>query len=97
MQYSQVLRNIHTSLRSVHSKLLRQNRYVDGQKWVCMGAHSACNTQRSGAQPHADLNVNFNQSTSAKPVMTQLQNSLVALVNMDIFQMTLKFSSLTVH
>ena len=30
-----------------------------------------------------------NPSTSAKPFMTQLQNLFVALVNMDIFQMTL--------
>ena len=28
--------------------------------------------------------------------MTQLQNLFVALVNMDIFQMTLKFSLLTI-
>ena len=34
----------------------------------------------------------LNPSTSAKPVMTKLKNLLVALVNMDIFQMTLKFS-----
>ena len=35
-------------------------------------------------------------STSAKPVMTKLQNLFVTLVNMDIFQMTLKFSLFTV-
>ena len=39
----------------------------------------------------------FNPSTSAKPVKTKLQNLFVALVNMDTFQMTLKFSLLTVE
>ena len=34
--------------------------------------------------------------TSAKPVTTKLQNLLVASVNMDIFQITLKFSLFTV-
>ena len=38
----------------------------------------------------------LNPSTSAKPVMTKLQNLFVALVNMDIFQMTLKLSLFTV-
>ena len=33
--------------------------------------------------------------TFAKPFMTELQNLFVALVNMDIFQMTLKFSLFT--
>ena len=37
-----------------------------------------------------------NPSTSAKPVMTKLQNLFVALVNMDNFQMTLKLSLFTV-
>ena len=34
----------------------------------------------------------LNLSASVKPFMTKLQNVFVALVNMDIFQMTLKFS-----
>ena len=34
----------------------------------------------------------LNPSTSAKLVMTKFQNLFVALVNMDIFQMTLKLS-----
>ena len=38
----------------------------------------------------------LNPSTSAGPVMTKLQNLLAVLVNMDIFQMTPKFSQLTV-
>ena len=38
----------------------------------------------------------LNLSTFAKPVMTKLQNLFVALVNMDIFQMTLKFCLFTV-
>ena len=38
----------------------------------------------------------LNPSTSAKPVMTKLQYLLVASVNIDIFQMTLKFSLFTV-
>ena len=38
----------------------------------------------------------LNPSTSAKPVMTKLQNLFVALVNMDIFQMTLKLRLFTV-
>ena len=38
----------------------------------------------------------LNPSTSAKPVMTTLQNLFVALVNMDIFQMTLKLRLFTV-
>ena len=39
---------------------------------------------------------NLNPSTSAKPVMTKLQNLFIALVNMDIFQMTPKLSLFTV-
>ena len=38
----------------------------------------------------------LNPSTSAKTVMTKLQNLFVALVNMDTFQMTLKLSLFTV-
>ena len=38
----------------------------------------------------------LNPSTYAKLVMTKLQNLFVALVNMDIFQMTLKLSLFTV-
>ena len=38
----------------------------------------------------------LNPSTSAKPFMTKLQNLFVVLINMDIFQMTLKFSLFTV-
>ena len=38
----------------------------------------------------------WNPPTSAKPAMTKLQNLFVALVKMDICQMTLKFSLLTV-
>ena len=38
----------------------------------------------------------LNPSTSAKPVMTKLQNLFVALVNMDIFQMALKLRLFTV-
>ena len=38
----------------------------------------------------------LNPSTSAKPIMTKLHNIFVALVNMDIFQMTLKLSLFTV-
>ena len=34
----------------------------------------------------------LNPSTSANPFMTKLQNLFVALVNMDVFQMILKFS-----
>ena len=37
-----------------------------------------------------------NPSASAKPAMTKLENLFVALVDMDIFEMTLKFSLLTV-
>ena len=39
----------------------------------------------------------LNPSTSAKPLVTKLQNLFVALLNMDIFQMTLKFSLFTVY
>ena len=38
----------------------------------------------------------LNPSTSVKAVMIKLQNLFIALVNMDIFQMTLKLSLLTV-
>ena len=38
----------------------------------------------------------LNPSTSAKPVMPKLQNVFVALVNMDILQMTLKLSLFSV-
>ena len=34
----------------------------------------------------------INPSTPTKPVMPKLQNLFVALINMDSFQMTLKFS-----
>ena len=34
----------------------------------------------------------LNPSTSVKPVMTKFQILFIALINMDIFQMTLKFS-----
>ena len=40
--------------------------------------------------------LNLNLPTSAKPVMTKLQNVFVALVNLDIFQIALKFSLSTV-
>ena len=36
-------------------------------------------------------------STSAKPVMARFPNVLVALASTDIFQMTLKFSLLTLN
>ena len=38
----------------------------------------------------------LNTSTSPKPVMTKLQNLSAALLNMVIFQMTIKFSLFTV-
>ena len=38
----------------------------------------------------------INPSTSAKPFMTKLQILYVELVNMDIYQMTLKFSLFTI-
>ena len=38
----------------------------------------------------------LNPSTSPKPVMTKLQNVIVALVNMNIFQMILTFGLFTV-
>ena len=47
------------------------------------------------AQSRAHMHC-LNPSTSAKPFMTKLQNLFVALVNIDIFQMTLKFSLFTV-
>ena len=53
--------------------------------------------QWSEAWSDADLNANVNPSTSAKPVMPKLQNLLIALVNMDIFQMILKLSLMTVN
>ena len=40
------------------------------------------------AMPHAQLNANLNPLTSAKSVMSKLQNLVVTLVNMCIFQMT---------
>ena len=39
---------------------------------------------------------NLNPSTSAKLVMTKLQNVFVALANMNMFHMTLKLSLFTV-
>ena len=38
----------------------------------------------------------LNPSTSAKPVMTKLQNLFIALINIDIIQMTLKLSLFSV-
>ena len=48
-------------------------------------------------ETHAHLNTSFKSTTSVKPFMTNLQNLFVALVNMDIFQMTpnLTYSLLT--
>ena len=39
----------------------------------------------------------LNSSTSAKPAMTKFQTLFVSLVNMDIFQVTLKFSLFTIY
>ena len=39
----------------------------------------------------------LNPSTCAEPIATELQYLFVALLNMDIFQMTLKFSLFTVY
>ena len=51
----------------------------------------------AGKHGHMDTWMEIlNPPTSAKPVMTKLQNLLVALVNMDIFQMSLKLSLFTV-
>ena len=53
---------------------------------------------RGGKRGHTHtLMKSWNPSTSAKPDMTKLQNVFVALVNMDIFQMTLKLSLFTVN
>ena len=38
----------------------------------------------------------LNPSTSAKQLLIKLQNLFVALANMDIFQVTLKFSLFTI-
>ena len=52
---------------------------------------------RGGKRGHTHTSMkSLNPSTSAKPVMTKLQNVLAALVNMDIFQMTLKLCLFTV-
>ena len=52
---------------------------------------------RGGKRGHTHTSTKSqNPSTSAKPVMTKLQNVFVALVNMDTFQMTLKLSLFTV-
>ena len=56
-------------------------------------AHSSRSEKPS--HKHTSMQI-LNPSTSAKPFMTKLQNLFFALVNMDIFQMTLKFSSFTV-
>ena len=48
-----------------------------------------------GGKP-SDMHTWMKSLTSTKPVMTKLQNLFVALVNMYIFQMTLKFSLFTV-
>ena len=51
---------------------------------------------RGGKRGHAHSWMkSSNPSTSAKPVMTKLQNVFVALVNMDTFQMTQKLSLFT--
>ena len=64
---------------------------------------SACIVTGWKSQTTADLKLqDLNPSTSVKPVITSnfksalLQNLFVALVNMDIFQMTLKFRLFTV-
>ena len=48
------------------------------------------------AWPHLHLDETLNPLTSVKPVMNKLQHVFVALVNVDIFQMTLKLSLFTV-
>ena len=45
---------------------------------------------------HHQLVTNKVRIPGVKPVMTKLQNVFVALVNMDIFQMTLKLRLLAV-
>ena len=57
---------------------------------ICLLYYLNVCIQGSEAQPDEHLH-----ATSAKPVMTKLQNLFVGLVNMDIFQMTLKFSLFT--
>ena len=48
---------------------------------------------RGGKCGHTHTSMkSLNPSTSAKPIMTKLQNLFIALVNMDIFQMTLKLN-----
>ena len=49
-----------------------------------------CFRSQKPSHTHTCMQIS-NSSTSAKPVMTKLQNFFVALVNMYIFQMTLKF------
>ena len=57
------------------------------------GARKRVSKVRGGkrGQTHTWMEI-LNPSTSAKPVITKLQAVFVALVNMDIFQMTFKFS-----
>ena len=51
---------------------------------------------RGGQRSHTHTWIKIlNISTSAKPIMTKLQNLFVALVNMDNFQMALKLSLFT--
>ena len=53
---------------------------------------------RGGKRSHTPTWMEIlNPLTSAKLVMTKLQNLFVALVNMDIFQVTLKLSLFTVN
>ena len=52
---------------------------------------------KGGKHGHTDSWMEIlNPSTSAKPVITKLQNLFVAIVTIDIFQMTLKESLFTV-
>ena len=54
------------------------------------------NGNRGGKRGHTHTLMKIlNPSTSAKLVMTKLQNLFVALVNMDIFQLTLELSLFT--
>ena len=56
------------------------------------------NISRGGKRGHMHTWMEMiNPSTSAKSVMTKLQNLFVALVNVDIFQMMLKLSLFTVE
>ena len=85
-------------MKHVLTSLIRVSKYwsTDTPKVESRSDIALINRGGKHGHTHTWMEI-LNPSTSAKPVMTKLQNLSVALVNMDTFQMTLKLSLFTVE